>query len=743
LNNARVSSVRTPTARAPVSLGIYLSLILTAAFGVAISLSIFFIFRNGEKVRLRSDFQGMAADRAQAIRAGLGEEALELRLLGSYVAAATELAEGRTGSFALEFGRFARPIPGLEPDSQVLFFIPRVPLAARAEFERLWSRETGSSLSIRKQSAGGELARAGPRAEYFPLSVIVPQDLSDSMLGFDLAKIPVLQKAIAQALTTGKEAISTRTGLPLTPAETQYIWHFLAVSRTVAIPGTPAPRGEVVGLVGSAFRIDQLVELSLRNLSPAGIDLEISDPAAPADSRIVYYHKSRIPGYEANGVDVAAVPWSTEFDAGGRRWTLRAFPTREFLSRHGSSLSWILMGAGLLLTLFACFLFAGRLRRAVRIEGLVVARTAELEQEMAKQERLAGELAESRSSLTGQVERLNQRTRDIQLLNELGDTLQSCVSTDEAFPVISAYLPRLLPVSSGALYMHDPSSEMYTGMAEWGDAPPAEQAFLSQDCWALRLDRVHVVTRSVVMVPCRHAPDAGEGGSLCIPLTASGKTIGLFHVTRFPEESHAFALSVADRIGLSLSNLMLRSDLRQLSIHDPLTGLFNRRYMEETLDVETRRAARKEQSIGVIMLDIDHFKSFNDRFGHAAGDELLRSLAALTQAHLRGGDIACRYGGEEFLLILPEATREGAVRRAEDLRQRVKSLEVKHLETALGPVTISLGVAVFPDHGRTRELLQAAADAALYAAKTAGRDRVVAAGSEVQAGDGEGRATIR
>jgi diguanylate cyclase (GGDEF)-like protein len=268
---------------------------------------------------------------------------------------------------------------------------------------------------------------------------------------------------------------------------------------------------------------------------------------------------------------------------------------------------------------------------------------------------------------------------------------------------------------------------MYTGMAEWGDAPPAEQAFLAQDCWALRLGREHVVTRSAVMVPCQHAPDAGEGGSLCIPLSASGKTIGLFHVTRFLEEMHAFALSVSDRVGLSLSNLMLRSDLRELSIHDPLTGLFNRRYMEETLDVETRRAVRKEQSIGVIMLDIDHFKSFNDRFGHAAGDELLRSLAALTRTHLRGGDIACRYGGEEFLLILPEATREVALRRAEDLRERVKALEVKYLQTDLGKVTISLGVAVYPEHGRTREDLLAAADAALYEAKAGGRDRVVAA----------------
>ena len=727
MENDHPPADRAPAARRPLPSGIYLPLILTVAFGVIVSLAIFFIFRNGEQVRLQSDFQGLAADRAQAIRTGLGEESIELQLLGSYVAAASELAEGRTESFAQEFARFAKPIPGLEPDGQVLFFVPQVPLADRAAFEKLWSRQMAPGFTIRDQTSGGELVTAASRAVYFPVSVVVPAEFTDAMLGFDLGSVPALQKTIAHALTTARESMGSRMGLPPTPADAQYVWHFFPVNRTTAIPGTPAPRGEIVGLVGSAFRIDQLVELSLRNLSPAGIDLELADPSAPADARLVYYHKSRIPNYETSGVDQKALTWSSTFDAGGRTWTLRASATRDFIRRHSSFLSWILMSAGLVLTLFACIFFAGRIQRAARVEGLVEARTTELEQQMEKQERLAAELADSRSSLTGQVERLNQRTRDIQLLNDLGDTLQSCVTTDEAFPVISAYLPRLLPVSSGALFMHDPANETYTAMAEWGDAPPVEQAFLAQDCWALRLGRPHVVTRTTVAVPCRHAPDAGEGGALCIPMTASGKTIGLFHVTRFPEESHAFALSVADRIGLSLSNLMLRSDLRQLSIHDPLTGLFNRRYMEETLDLETRRAVRKEQSIGVIMLDIDHFKSFNDRFGHAAGDELLRALAALTQAHLRAGDIACRYGGEEFLLILPEASLEAAMRRAEDLRQRVKSMEVKHQGTALGQVTISLGVAVYPDHGRTRELLQSAADVALYAAKAGGRDRVVAA----------------
>jgi diguanylate cyclase (GGDEF)-like protein len=147
--------------------------------------------------------------------------------------------------------------------------------------------------------------------------------------------------------------------------------------------------------------------------------------------------------------------------------------------------------------------------------------------------------------------------------------------------------------------------------------------------------------------------------------------------------------------------------------------------MEETLETEIRRAERKGNPIGVIMLDIDHFKAFNDGFGHAAGDQMLRSIGALILGHLRAGDIACRYGGEELLIILPEATIEAAAGRAEDLRARAKKLDVKHQDMPLGPVTVSLGVAGYPVNGRTRDGLLAAADASLYKAKQDGRDRVV------------------
>lgn len=160
-------------------------------------------------------------------------------------------------------------------------------------------------------------------------------------------------------------------------------------------------------------------------------------------------------------------------------------------------------------------------------------------------------------------------------------------------------------------------------------------------------------------------------------------------------------------------------------MRDPLTGLYNRHYMEETLEREIRRAERRYASLGVIMLDIDQFKRFNDSSGNAAGDTLLQELSGFLMGHIRGEDIACRYGDDEIALILPDASLDGARGRADDLRKRIKALELSHHGQPLGPVTVSMGVAVFPDHGHTGAELLRAAGAALHEAKAEGRDRVV------------------
>ncbi len=194
------------------------------------------------------------------------------------------------------------------------------------------------------------------------------------------------------------------------------------------------------------------------------------------------------------------------------------------------------------------------------------------------------------------------------------------------------------------------------------------------------------------------------------------------------------AVTVTEQVALALSNIRLRETLRNQAIRDPLTGLFNRRYLEETLEQEISRAARNKQQIGAIMIDIDHFKRYNDTYGHEAGDAVLSELGRFLEKSLRGGDTPCRYGGEEFTVLLPGASLENALQKAERLREGVKELNVQHRGRSIGAITLSMGVACFPDQGLTGEILLRAADQALYQAKASGRDRVVSAGA---ASDGE------
>lgn len=176
---------------------------------------------------------------------------------------------------------------------------------------------------------------------------------------------------------------------------------------------------------------------------------------------------------------------------------------------------------------------------------------------------------------------------------------------------------------------------------------------------------------------------------------------------------------------------LLRSEalLREQSVRDHLTGLFNRRYMEETLERELLRAAHKHHSLGIIMVDVDEFKCFNDTYGHAAGDVILRALGRLLREHVRGEDVSSRYGGDEFIILLPEASLKTTQERSELLRQKVLQHEYQFEDKTLESFTLSIGVAAFPQHGTTSAAVLKAADDALYRAKSEGRNRVVVANS--------------
>jgi diguanylate cyclase (GGDEF)-like protein len=229
---------------------------------------------------------------------------------------------------------------------------------------------------------------------------------------------------------------------------------------------------------------------------------------------------------------------------------------------------------------------------------------------------------------------------------------------------------------------------------------------------------------------CPHLPQPPPAASLCAPLAAQGKALGVLSVTSdgqgrgLPEATQRLAEAVAAQLGLGLANVQLREVLRQQSIHDPLTGLFNRRYMEETLEREIHRARRNGSPMSLLMLDVDSFKQQNDAYGHEGGDAVLRGLGDLLRRSLRKEDIACRYGGEEFVLVLPDASLQAAARRAEQMRVAVERLRIPYRDRVIGPVTVSIGVSAFPEHGPDGAALLRAADGALYAAKRAGRDRV-------------------
>jgi diguanylate cyclase (GGDEF)-like protein len=259
-----------------------------------------------------------------------------------------------------------------------------------------------------------------------------------------------------------------------------------------------------------------------------------------------------------------------------------------------------------------------------------------------------------------------------------------------------------------------------------------ESTFNLEDCWAIRRGQPHEVLRANEGLACTHFVHQPEGGSFCLPLTVQGETLGLLSLTGMAatdgnarRNEHQLAESVGEAIKLSLSNLRLREKLKEQATHDSLTGLFNIRYLEENLPRELHRAARAGTPLSVAMLDLDHFKRLNDALGHHAGDAMLREVGSLLRVTLRKSDTAVRYGGEEFLLVLPDSSLPDTLQRIGEICALVKRIAIPEIEGAIGPMSVSAGVAAAGEHGSTAQELIRAADNALYSAKQAGRDRIV------------------
>lgn len=351
--------------------------------------------------------------------------------------------------------------------------------------------------------------------------------------------------------------------------------------------------------------------------------------------------------------------------------------------------------------------------------------------QMEKKQQAVGE------NMAGWMKVLEAYNRRASLLSEMGDALQTCFSLEEACHIVNQFAPQLFPDTPGALFMRHSSAQVVEVAAVWGKPLLGRRSFQLEDCWALRSGRGHIVGDGRSELVCRHLSQPPGFGYFCLPLAVLGETVGVLHLQidaqfvdqpvlmreRQMEACHRLARNVSEYLALNLASLKLRETHMKRSIRDPLTGLFNRPYLEESLGRELARAARNKEPLSILMLDVDGLKEFNLAFGREAGNAALRTLGDFLLRQKEGEEIVCRSAEGGFTLALPGISLKEAQKRAEKLRNEVKMLHA----TDGKPVSFSIGVAVFPEHGPIGELLLQAAESALLSAKTEGGDRVAVA----------------
>jgi diguanylate cyclase (GGDEF)-like protein/PAS domain S-box-containing protein len=355
--------------------------------------------------------------------------------------------------------------------------------------------------------------------------------------------------------------------------------------------------------------------------------------------------------------------------------------------------------------------------------------------DISERTRTKDRLRNAYEELSALVDKLQKQDREMKLVNRMNDMLQACKTQTEAYQVIALAVCEMFTGQSGGLAILHDSGKFLETMARWGDDGLLESIFSLDDCWAMRRGQPYEVADPQTNVICHHFVRSPRTGYLCLPLVVQGEMLGLFYLATpvGMNLEHAISwkqlvITVGEGIKLSLSNLKLRELMREQATHDPLTGLFNRRYLNDTLPRELNHARRLNTPTSIAMLDIDHFKSFNDTFGHEAGDLLLREMGRVLHENIRQSDIACRFGGEEFVLVLLDSPLEAARNRIEKICTLVKEMQIRYGDQLLGTVSLSAGLVGTPEQDMNVDQLLRAADEALYAAKRAGRDCTVAYG---------------
>jgi diguanylate cyclase (GGDEF)-like protein len=328
--------------------------------------------------------------------------------------------------------------------------------------------------------------------------------------------------------------------------------------------------------------------------------------------------------------------------------------------------------------------------------------------------------------------RLNTQLRLNEIEQDLNNHLLACRSKEEAYEILHSFFQYLLPNSSGAICEINNSRDQLQPTVVMGDFDITEIC-TPKDCWALRQGQTRSGERKIFAIPCQLCKKIYSDGTpqtmICAPLQAHEQTIGILHLTDTETADRDFLTNLSRQIALPLAILHLQAELEHQTFRDSATGLWNRRFMDASVQRIFARAKRlsydseSQYLVGVIFCDVDHFKTYNTEFGHEAGDMVLRSVAKFLIESCREDDLPCRYGGEEFVLILPDTDLKGTQIKAERIREGVKRLPAPGNRT----ISLSLGVAIYPWHGATPEEVLKAANLAMLRAKAEGRDRTLTA----------------
>ncbi|HGH4636293.1 TPA: diguanylate cyclase [Enterobacter bugandensis] len=317
-----------------------------------------------------------------------------------------------------------------------------------------------------------------------------------------------------------------------------------------------------------------------------------------------------------------------------------------------------------------------------------------------------------------------------ELLARMTQRLQGCENFDDVINVAELFAPNIAPGIAGRLYVFDRDPWQMRCVAQWLSPADDEATFHPDACWAVRRGQSHPPVNGEPDVACYHLPASQAESALCVPLIAQGEAIGLLSFQNITPENapaRAYLELMAEALGLALANQRLRDALLEKALFDPLTGLRNRHHLEDTLHTQMTQAMRNGEPLSCMMIDIDHFKSINDRFGHEAGDQVIKNVATIVQRAAHDGGLAFRFGGEEFLVLLPGAGEAEAHACAQKIYNGVHALSLRYGLTEIGPVDVSIGIASYPEHAQSDNLLRAA-DVALYRAKELGRSRIVSFG---------------